>query len=123
PPVGAFPGGRLGAGGVIGPRRTGKPGLSGPARSDPPEASLEGLSISRALQQAMEGRNSTMSTQEGARCSQHESTTVGFYPEITDGCKRVENFWSCLATLRRILGLWNRSMYSNTSALTASSVG
>ncbi|WP_216072872.1 hypothetical protein, partial [Acinetobacter baumannii] len=38
----------------------------------------------------------------------------GFYPEITDGCKRAENFWSCLATLRRILGLWNRSMYSNT---------
>ena len=48
---------------------------------------------------------------------------VGFYPEITDGCKRAENFWSCLATLRRILGLWNRSMYSNTSALAASSVG
>ena len=47
----------------------------------------------------------------------------GFYPEITDGCKRVENFWSCLATLRRILGLWNRSMYSNTSARAASSVG
>ncbi len=47
----------------------------------------------------------------------------GFYPEITDGCKRAENFWSCLATLRRILGLWNRSMYSNTSALAASSVG
>src|SRR5690606_313413 len=23
----------------------------------------------------------------------------GFYPEITDGCKRAENFWSCLATL------------------------
>lgn len=48
---------------------------------------------------------------------------MGFYPEITDGCKRAENFWSCLATLRRILGLWNRSMYSNTSALAASSVG
>ena len=48
---------------------------------------------------------------------------LGFYPEITDGCKRAENFWSCLATLRRILGLWNRSMYSNTSALAASSVG
>ena len=48
---------------------------------------------------------------------------LGFYPEITDGCKRVENFNSCLATLRRILGLWNRSMYSNTSALAASSVG
>ncbi|KAF1706229.1 hypothetical protein CSC71_14540 [Pseudoxanthomonas sangjuensis] len=48
---------------------------------------------------------------------------AGFYPEITDGCKRAENFWSCLATLRRILGLWNRSMYSNTSALAASSVG
>ncbi|MDQ7277960.1 hypothetical protein O0I62_15805, partial [Stenotrophomonas sp. Sm3147] len=27
--------------------------------------------------------------------------SVGFYPEITDGCKRAENFWSCLATLRR----------------------
>ena len=46
----------------------------------------------------------------------------GFYPETTDGCKRVENFKSCLATRRRILGLWNRSMYSNTSALAASSV-
>src|SRR5690554_3850375 len=46
----------------------------------------------------------------------------GFYPEITDGCERSENFWSCLAVLRRILGLWNRSMYSNTSALAASSV-
>ena len=48
---------------------------------------------------------------------------VGFYPETTDGCERVENFKSCLAVLRRILGLWNRSMYSNTSALAASSVG
>ena len=48
---------------------------------------------------------------------------VGFYPEITDGCKRVENFKSCLAVLRRILGLWRRSMYSNTSALAVSSVG
>ena len=47
----------------------------------------------------------------------------GFYPEITDGCKRVENFKSCLAVLRRILGLWRRSMYSNTSALAVSSVG
>ncbi|MCB1560514.1 MAG: integrase arm-type DNA-binding domain-containing protein, partial [Xanthomonadales bacterium] len=33
---------------------------------------------------------------------------IGFYPEITDGCKRASNFRSCLATLRRILGLWNR---------------
>jgi len=48
---------------------------------------------------------------------------LGFYPEITDGCERVDNLRSCLATLRRILGLWNRSMYSNTSALAASSVG
>jgi hypothetical protein len=47
----------------------------------------------------------------------------GFYPEITDGCERVENFKSSLAVLRRILGLWCRSMYSNTSALAASSVG
>lgn len=47
----------------------------------------------------------------------------GFYPEITDGCKRAWNFRSCLAALRRILGLWNRSMYSNTSARAASSVG
>src|SRR5690606_38706623 len=47
----------------------------------------------------------------------------GFYPEITDGCKRADSFRSCLATLRRILGLWNRSMYSNTSALAASGVG
>lgn len=44
----------------------------------------------------------------------------GFYPEITDGCERAANFWSCLATLRRILELWSRSMYSNTSALAAS---
>ncbi len=49
--------------------------------------------------------------------------TLGFYPDTTDGCERVENFKSCLAVLRRILGLWNRSMYSNTSALAASSVG
>ena len=48
---------------------------------------------------------------------------VGFYPDTTDGCERVENFKSCLAVLRRILGLWNRSMYSNTSVLAASSVG
>lgn|GEM_PF-4713569 len=47
----------------------------------------------------------------------------GFYPEITDDCKRVENFKSCLAVLRRILGLCCRSMYSNTSVLAASSVG
>ena len=47
----------------------------------------------------------------------------GFYPETTDGCERVENFKSCLAVLRRILGLWHRSMYSNTSVLAASSVG
>lgn len=50
-------------------------------------------------------------------------TRTGFYPEITDGCERVENFKSSLAVLRRILGLWCRSMYSNTSALAASSVG
>ena len=43
---------------------------------------------------------------------------VGFYPEITNGY----NFNCCLATLRRILGLWNRSTYSNTSALVASSI-
>ena len=47
----------------------------------------------------------------------------GFTPVSTDGYERVENFKSCLAVLRRILGLWNRSMYSNTSALAASSVG
>lgn len=51
------------------------------------------------------------------------ATLLGFYPEITDGCERVENFRSCFACLRRILELWNRSMYSNTSALTAPSVG
>lgn len=34
----------------------------------------------------------------------------GFYPDITDGSKRAATFWSCLATLRRILGLWRRSM-------------
>jgi len=53
----------------------------------------------------------------------HEAGYNGFYPETTDGCKRAENFKSCLAVLRRILGLWNRSMYSNTSALADSSVG
>ena len=47
----------------------------------------------------------------------------GFTPEITDGYERVENFKSSLAVLRLILGLWRRSMYSNTSALAASSVG
>lgn len=47
----------------------------------------------------------------------------GFYPEITDGCERVENFESRLAIRRRIRRLWNRSMYSNTSAFAASSVG
>jgi hypothetical protein len=30
---------------------------------------------------------------------------LGFYPISTDGLKRAENFRSCLATLRRILGL------------------
>lgn len=55
--------------------------------------------------------------------SRFTDSQMGFYPETTDGCERVENFKSCLATLRRILGLWNRSMYSNTSALAASSVG
>ena len=45
------------------------------------------------------------------------------HPEITDGYERVENFKSSLAVLRRILGLWRRSMYSNTSTLAASSVG
>jgi hypothetical protein len=30
---------------------------------------------------------------------------AGFYPISTDGLKRAENFRSCLATLRRILGL------------------
>ena len=47
----------------------------------------------------------------------------GFYPEITDCLERTENFWSCLTRRRRILGLWRRSMYSNTSDLAASSVG
>ena len=48
---------------------------------------------------------------------------VGFYPEITDCLERAENFWSCLTRRRRILGLWRRSMYSNTSDRAASSVG
>ena len=47
----------------------------------------------------------------------------GFYPEITDCLERAENFWSCLTRRRRILGLWRRSMYSNTSDRAASSVG
>ena len=66
-----------------------------------------------------------LTTDQLAEIIHYDSRTIrtGFYPEITDGCKRAENFWSCLATLRRILGLWNRSMYSNTSALAASSVG
>ena len=59
----------------------------------------------------------------GLEVSQLRHLKDGFYPETTDGCERVENFKSCLAVLRRILGLWNRSMYSNTSALAASSVG
>lgn len=47
----------------------------------------------------------------------------GFYPEITDCLERAENFWSCLPRRRRILGLWRRSIYSNTSDRAASSVG
>ena len=47
----------------------------------------------------------------------------GFYPEITDCLERTENFWSCLTRRRRILGLWRRSIYSNTSDRAASSVG
>ena len=47
----------------------------------------------------------------------------GFYPEITDCLERAENFWSCLPRRRRILGLWRRSMYSDTSDLAASSIG
>ena len=58
-----------------------------------------------------------------ANRSSIDPESIGFYPEITDGCKRAWNFRSCLAALRRILGLWNRSMYSNTSARAASSVG
>ena len=34
----------------------------------------------------------------------------GFYPVPTDGLEKPENNKSCLATRRRILGLWNRSM-------------
>ena len=34
----------------------------------------------------------------------------GFYPVFTDGYKTPENSKSLLATLRRIRGLWNRSM-------------
>src|SRR5690606_17190586 len=44
-------------------------------------------------------------------CPASCTTGIGFYPEITDGCKRADSFRSCLATLRRILGLCNRSMY------------
>ena len=40
-----------------------------------------------------------------------------FYTEIKDGCKSTENFLSCLATLRHILGLWNRSMYGHQTKL------
>ena len=36
--------------------------------------------------------------------------TGGFYPVSTDGLETPENFRSCLATLRRMRGLWNRSM-------------
>ena len=35
---------------------------------------------------------------------------LGFYPVFTDGYKTPENSKSLLATLRRIRGLWNRSM-------------
>ena len=30
---------------------------------------------------------------------------IGFYPVSTDGLKTAESFWSCVATLRRILEL------------------
>src|SRR5690606_28051864 len=52
-------------------------GLSGSARCDSAEAPLEGLQHRRGLQ--AEGRETggiAMSSQEGAGCSQHESTTV-----------------------------------------------
>jgi hypothetical protein len=35
---------------------------------------------------------------------------LGFYPDYTDGFKKLVNFKSCCATLRRILGLWNLSI-------------
>src|SRR5690606_22012087 len=52
-------------------------GLSGSTRRDPAKAPLEGLRHRRGLQ--AEGRETgsvAMSTQEGAHCSQRESTTV-----------------------------------------------
>ncbi len=87
------------------------------------------LTVSRFQDFFVSGRNPTRLGHTVARPQDQDHkiglshSAKGFYPEITDGCKRAENFWSCLATLRRILGLWNRSMYSNTSALAASSVG
>lgn len=35
---------------------------------------------------------------------------LGFYPVSTDGLIKAENFRSRRATLRRMRGLWNRSM-------------
>ena len=35
---------------------------------------------------------------------------LGFYPDYTDGFKKLVYFKSCCATLRRILGLWNLSI-------------
>ena len=63
------------------------------------------------------------SARKGSTRAICSSVGLGFYPEITDCLERAENFWSCLTRRRRILGLWRRSMYSNTSDRAASSVG
>src|SRR5690606_22263732 len=81
------------------------------------------VTFSRAARQPAAGRSRLPPGSQGMQVDPASLNAWGFYPEITDGCKRAENFRSCLAILRRILGLWNRSMYSNTSVLAASSVG
>ena len=78
-----------------------------------------------AVWQCLKPVDSIESTAEKTRQMQSLKAKgkVGFYPEITDCLERAENFWSCLPRRRRILGLWRRSMYSNTSDLAASGVG
>jgi len=41
---------------------------------------------------------------------QRSSDALGFYPVSADGLIKAKNFRSRRVTLRRIRGLWNRSM-------------
>ena len=53
---------------------------------------------------------SVAAAQGAAYAEEYRDNVKGFYPVFTDGYKTPENSKSLLATLRRIRGLWNRSM-------------